>query len=305
MVVVPDTGLKCQALPPEPKPFGWKDTTYDENKNINAFLFNPISPNEIICVVNGDAFGKNKMFNYNILTKQAVYLATLGNYLPQVNKNGWITYSDVTNCVFIIKSDGTGFKQLTFDKRSHDPKWDHTGNYIFYYVEAYFNVKSQLFKIDTSGNLLDAFETELPYSAVFKKSNKVICIKTTGSISTLVMRDLSPPSTETELISGPVYSQPDQIYFDNMCLDNTDENLYWSNSKGIYKCSLASLKVDTLFKNCENMVFDNPIISFKPGELTYSQHVKIPLNSLHLLHRYRAMELNLLNGRSSEIKIFP
>jgi hypothetical protein len=307
VVTVPDTGLKCQALPPTPEPFGWKDTMNDENRNINAFLFNPVNPNEIICVVNGDAFGKNKMLNYSIVTKQANYLATLGNYLPQVNQNGWIVYSDLTNCVFKIKSDGTGYKQLTYDHRSHDPKWDHTGNYIFYYTEAHMtvNVKAQLHKIDTSGYELDVFEQDLPYSAPFKKSNKMICIKIKDNTSVLILKELDPPISEKELISGPVYSKPGQIYFDNMTLDNNDENLYWSNSNGIYRYNLASQHVDSLFKNCPNMIFDNPIISYKAGELTYSQHVMIPLSTISLLHKFRAMEFNIYNGQSTEIRIFP
>jgi hypothetical protein len=304
-VVTNDTGLKCQNLPPTPVPFGWQDSTTDGNKNINSFLFDPINPNGIIYVVNGDAFGLNKLFIYNIISKQANQVGMLSTFLPQVNRKGWIVYSDVNNNIILLKGNRDSSIVLTSNKHNYDPKWDFTGNYIYYYEEAHENINAQLVKIDTAGINKNAFQVDLPYTATFKTSDKIIYIQTNNSTCKLILRDLTPPATETVLISGPTYSKPGQINFDNMTLDNTDQNFYWSNSNGIFRCNLTTLKTDTLLKNCPNIIYNNPIISFTNSELTYSQHIIKPISTYKLLHKYRAMDMNLLTGISTEIKIFP
>lgn len=303
--VIPDTGLKCQNLPPTPEPFGWRDSVIDVNKSINAFLFDPVNPDQIIFVVNGDAFGYNKLFFYTIPTQQARYICTLGKFLPQVNHKGWITFSDVENNIYLIKDNGTQIIALTSNKRSLDPKWDHTGNYIYYYAEPILNIKSQLVKMDTNGTVMNSFATELPHSASFKKTDRLIVLETKNDLASLRLKSLTEPSSERILITGPLYSKPGEIYFNNLTLDNNDEHVYWSNSLGIFRCNLNSLKVDTLFKNCENFIYNNPIVSFKDNELTYSHEVIIPIGSETLLHRYKAMEMNTRSGQTREIKIFP
>src|SRR5688572_13152788 len=85
--------FKCGDLPPEPEQFGWSDSTLDVNNNIKAFFTNPSNADEVIVVVQGDAFGFNKMLNYNLRTKTRKHLANLGQYLPSINMAGWIVFS--------------------------------------------------------------------------------------------------------------------------------------------------------------------------------------------------------------------
>ena len=303
---VPDTGIKCRDLPPTPIPFGWQDSITDPNKNINAFLYDPQNADKIIYVVNGDITGYNKVYSYTIPTKQAKYICTLGDYLPQVNNKGWITFSDVDNNVFLIKNNRDVVIPLVTDKHAHDPKWDFTGNYIYYYQEAHDNVTAQLLKIDTAGLLKSGSFTEQPYSASFKKADKLIYLETKNTVCSLLLKDFSlNTNIDKVLISGPTYSKPGQINFDNLTLDNNDENFFWSNSNGIFRCNLSSLKVDTLLKNCPNLIYNNPIISYKANELTYSEQVISAVNSTTLLRRFKAMELNLLTLQKTEIKIYP
>ncbi len=303
--MVPDTGLKCQDLPPAPIPFGWQDTLPDGNKCINAFMFDPINPNTIIYVVNGDASGYNKLYFYDIPSKQAKYMCTLGEYLPQVNSKGWITFSDVENNVYLIKANSDSLIALTNDKHAHDPKWDYTETRIYYFSEPHDNIPAKMIKVDTDGQFVAEYFVTAPYAATFKKSNTLIVLNINTANCQLIQKDLDLMQSDRVLLSGPTYSKPNQINFDNLTLDKTDENFYWSNSNGIFKCNLSSLKVDTLFKNCQNFIFSNPMMSFKDNELTYSQHVITPLNSLKLSHKFRAMEINLLTRQTTEIKIYP
>ncbi|WP_317896851.1 hypothetical protein [Aurantibacillus circumpalustris] len=305
IVETPVEEFKCEDLPLPPPPFEWIDSLEDGNKNINAFLFDPVNSNKIIMVVNGDALGSNKLLFYDIPSKTAKYIYPLGKYLPQVNNKGWITFSDSQNNIFVVKNSGDSLIALTNDNHAHNPYWDYTGNVIYYFSEGYFNVPPKMMKINVSGNFLLEFEAELPYLATFKKSDKLLTLKVNSNTCDVYYTDFENQSNNRTLISGPVYSKAGQINFDNLTLDKTDENFYWSNSNGIFKCNIASLKVDTIFKTCQNSIYDNPIVSFGDNELTFSLHTIKPLNVFTLYHRYLAMELNTLTGRSVEIKVFP
>lgn len=298
----PESASVCQDLPPAPVPFGWQDTVTDPNKEIIAFLIDPLDPDKIIYVVNGD-FGNNKLFFYNVLSKQTKFISTLGEFLPQVNQKGWITFSDVDNTIFLIKSDS--LIQLTYDHHSKDPKWDVTGNYIYYYKEEYSTYPSHLFKIDLNGNIKVDILIPLPYSASFKKSDSLLVLEVKNNICNIVLKDPDDANTDRILISGPIYSKPGQINFDNLTLDNKDEFFYWSNSNGIFRCNLATLKIDTLLKNCQNSIYNNPIVSFRDNGLTYSHHIITPVSAFKLAHQYKAMEMNLNTMQSIELRIFP
>lgn len=303
-VVIPDNEPVCEDLPPPPVPFGWYDSIPDKNTCINAFLFDPVDANKMIYVVNGDAFGTNKMFFYDIPSKKATFVCNLGNYLPQVNSKGWITYSDADNNVFLIKGAGN-IVQFTTNKHCHNPKWDHTGTSIYYFSEAYFTIKAQLIKVDTANTLQNIYDLDSPHFELLNDGKKIVIVNLGPSTSQVVIKDLVSGDPDKTLLTGPTFSKPGQINFDDLALDKTGQHVFWANSNGIFKCNLSSLKIDTLLKNCPSLIHRNPIISFKGEELTYSQEVVTPESTLRLLHRFRAMELNLLTGQSSEIKVFP
>ncbi|MEI6021720.1 MAG: hypothetical protein WCR21_11380, partial [Bacteroidota bacterium] len=95
-------------------------------------------------------------------------------------------------------------------------------------------------------------------------------------------------------------------YFDNLCLDQNDENAYWSSASGIIKCNINSGKVDTVLKNCDNTKYDNPVFqATKPNSMLVSCHVIKNINAFQLLHTYKAVEYNLLTKEKTEIKVFP
>lgn len=304
--IVVDTNIQCGDLPTAPKPFGWQDTLTDEEKNVNSFVYSPLNPDQLIYMVNGNIFGGyNKLYAYTIPTKQSVLLGYNLNFLPQLNKNGWIVYSDVNSDIFKIKINGDSAIQLSNNQVSDNPKWDYSGNFIYFFQKAKNNVSSQIVRMTKDGVYSASFFSDLPYICPLKTSDKLIYLKAKNNLqATLVLKDLANPS-ERDLISGPIESSPGEPNFNNLCVDNTDEKLYWSNSNGIFSCTLSTLKVDTVFKNCENFIYDNPIISFKANELYYNHHIKKPLSKYKLLHLYKSMELNLVSMQTSEVKIFP
>lgn len=304
-VTIPSPAPPCEDLPPTPQPFGWYDTITDRNKAINTFLFDPSAPNRIMYVVDGDIFGHNKLFFYDVPSKQARFICNLGDYLPQVNTRGWITFSDVSNNVFLIKNNGNTILQFTSNQHALNPRWDASGNYIYFYSEPYANIGAQLQKIDTAGQLKDILQLETPEYALFKKSKKALFVNQENTISRVIVRNLDSTEADKVLITGPAFSKPGQIAFDHLTLDNQDENFFWSNSYGIFRCNISSLKIDTLAKNCENQIYKNPLTSLNSNELTYGLEVITPLNSLRLLHTYKAVVMNLGTGDVTEIKLFP
>ena len=305
IVEVPVEEFKCQDLPLPVESFEWIDSTGVGDKNINAFLFDPINPDNLILVVNGDGFGYNKLQIYNIPTKTVKLLGVLGEFLPQINNKGWITFSDVLNNIHVVKENRDSVIDITTNMHSRNPQWDYTGTFIYYFIEGYFNVPDKLVRVDLNMNYSLDMEAQLPYMATFKKKDKLLSLKTNGNTCDLILTDFENQGNNRVLLNGPTYSKPGQINFDNLTLDKTDENFYWSNSNGIFKCNLASLKIDTVFKNCENSIHDNPIISFVDNELTYSHHRITPISAFVLHHEYKAMELNIATRKSSEIKVFP
>lgn len=302
---IENTLFKCSTLPPPPNPFKWRDSTVDADKNINTFMFNPANLNEVVFVVNGDASGFNKMYSYHVPSKSIKYLASTSNFPPQLNNQGWIVYSNLENNIFKIKTNGDSLSQLTTGFTTQDPKWDYTQKNIYYFQSPYNNVPSQMIEIDMKGNVINSLLLDLPYTAVFRKSDKVIYLKIKENLVTLIQHDMKTQS-ERSLISGPYDPKSESVYFDNLTLDNTDENFYWSNNYGIFKCELASLRVDTLFKSCETVKFDNPVLQpVKPNEVLFSAHLIKSINTFQLLHEYKAIEYNTATKEMTELRIFP
>jgi hypothetical protein len=293
----------CKDLPPTPEPFGWQDSITDPDKNVNAFIINPVNPNQVVIVVNGDMYGYNKMFSYDIPNKQLKYLATISNHLPSVNPKGWILYSTLDYDIYKIKANGDSLTPLVGGHTSEDPEWDYTGNHFYYYNRAFQTVPSQLLRSNANGGTIGGIPIILPYSTPYSKSDKIIFFQPEGKIVSLILHDMVTHE-EKKLISGPYDPKETQSYFDDLTLDLNDENMYWSNKYGIFKCNLSTLKTDTVLKSCPNRMYENPIISFNANEMTVTLHIMTPLDSYRLLHEYKTMELNLLSKEIKETRLF-
>lgn len=296
--------LKCETIPPAPQPFGWTYSTADENKNVKAFFYNPASSNQIYYIVVGDIFGYNKLYLFDLISQTRTYLSEIGDFLPQISSNGWILFNKNDLNIYKIKSNGDSLIQLTSDSFCSDPKWNYTSKSIYYFRVATANQSSQLVELNLKGQQLNGLATELPNSVPSRLSNKVIYLKTVSNKVNVYFKDLTVNS-ETFVTTSAFTSQTKQNDFFNLTLDRRDENIFWSNAKGIFKCNLSTLKTDTLFKNCETLLYDNPIVSTIKDEMTYSCKVTKVLNSTNLSYEYKTYEMNLTTKEIRQIRIFP
>jgi hypothetical protein len=302
-----DTGLGCRDLPSAPQPFGWTDTTIDPNQNIMAFVINPVNPDEAIIVVEGDIYGYNKMYNFHIPTRNNKYLASLGEFPPQVNKRGWILYSNAENNIFKVKTNGDSSTQLTFNKRTFDPKWDYTGKNFYYLETGFSSTPSYLVKRTSTGGFLNHIEAALPNTACFKKSDKILFLKARDTVVTLFQKNLISGKEygyETALLTAS-YSTKAPPYFDDLTVDNNDLYFYWSNTSGVFRHAITGGTTEQILKNCGNYKFINPlIVPSAPDELTVACHFMRPLDSQRMFHEFRPYQVNLSSRQLTWIKLF-
>ena len=305
-VVVPNVPLfPCENIPPPPQPFGWADSTTNEEENLLAFMQNPVNSSEIICLAQGNIGGYNQLFTYDVVNKVRTPLANLGNFLPSISQNGWIIYGSFDNDIIKIKTNGDSATTIMNTKTTLNPQFDGSGNSLFYFQQAYFSIISSVIKTTLTGppngNL---FPADLPYYAPFHNSDEVIYFKPAGTEVTMVRKNLKTQA-EQYLVTGPFDPKGEKFYFEDLCLDRGDKNVFWTNSSGISMMNLSTLKVDTILKNCPNYTYDNPLITFNPDELTCSLHLVKPIGSTVLLHQYKTLQYNLLTKKLSEVRIFP
>jgi hypothetical protein len=304
VVIAVNTGPECKALPPTPVPFGWVDSTADVHKNVNAFFFNPVNPNEVIYVVNGNITGYNKMCCYNIPLKLTTDLAYIGPYIPKINKKGWIVFSSADNNIYTIKTTGEGMRQLTSGNVFFDPQWDYTDTNIYFFRKSFSANPSLIMNMTASGIANNGFDADISNAACFRKKNKIVYLKSVNTLINVVLRDTN--NAETVLYTTSYVPGSGKTPFEDMSMDLDDRYLFWSNTTGIFKFNMSTFKIDTVLKNCPNFIYDNPIVSFQNNnEITVSRHMMTPIQNTFLYHEYKAVEMNLLTKQLNEIKIFP
>lgn len=294
---------ECKSLPAPPDPFGWVDSSQIDDKNVNAFVYNPINANEILYIVNGDAFEQNKIYNYKYISQQRNYLSHCGNYIPQINSNGWMVFNQTDNNIYKIKLNGDSLTQLTTNSLCSDPKWDYTNQFIYCYQSASGISISYLLKMNLQGQIIQYIQLNYPNTVPSKSSNKLYYLKPLNNKIAIYLTDLSL-STETLVLSSDKIISNGQNDFFNLNIDNKEEYLYWTNASGVLRFNLRNQKTDTVLKNCPNYTFLNPMISADAEELTFSCRIYKPYNALVLIREYRTFEMNLNTKEWRELKFF-
>lgn len=304
-VVLPDdtTGLKCGNLPPIPQPFGWHDTTFNENINVISFLYNPINLNELFYITSGDIFAYNKMFVLNLVTQQRSYLSNADKFIPQINNKGWVIFNRADLNIYKIKMNGDSLTQLTFNNRCTDPKWDYSGTCIYFFQKSSIHEESKLIQINTKGQILTTYKMEFENTVPSNKNNKILYLKTSENKLAVFIKDLAK-NTETLIVKSDYDFGLQQNDFLNLSIDNEDETIYWSNETGIYSCKLTTLKKEQLFKNCETLIYKNPVLSIIKNKMTYSCKIIKAINSTDLFYEYKNFEIDLTTKEIREVKIF-
>lgn len=295
----------CKNLPNEPVPFGWNDSTRNGEENVIQFMYNPANSSEVIYMAAGDQAGSNKLYCYNLPRKTRQFLGYCGPYAPSVNKRGWIVFSSIEQNLFKIKSNGDSLTQLSSNNVSHAPSWDYTGNFIYFYQSTFLNVGSQIIKIKPDGQFISTNPIGIPDFACFKTSNSILYQRILNNQSTLVIRDMSTQA-ERALISGTFNPANGATAFKNPVIDNYDTYVYWEHQRGILRCELSSMKIDTVLKNCESVTYSRPVFQIeRPDECYIAVHTRTPLLPFTLIHQYFTVEYKIKTRELRHIVLFP
>lgn len=292
----------CQPIPDPPSGFIWQDSTADVNKNINAYFQNPLNGNEVFVVVNGPQTSSNQLLAVDLITKKTRFITNTDGYLPSINKQGWILFSNLDDHVYKIKVNGDSLTRLNALQGAHDPKWDHSGTHFYYLQDAVATIESRLNYANAEGQVLNGWAQDLAYTAPFHKSNRIIVQVKTADVVTLKIVN-NDSLTSSTLFSGPYDTQNHVSHFRYLMVDENDENIYWSNHLGIFRHNLALGKTDTLLKNCETVMYDRPLPG-GPNELMLSKHTISVLKPVHLFHEFKAAEVDARTGQVRIVNVF-
>jgi hypothetical protein len=294
----------CASIPQGPQPFGWKDSSANEDENVNFFRAQPYKAGEYIYCVNGNIFPQNRMYLYNYSSQQRILLGERDAFLPSLNINGWMVYSKPDKNIYKVKLNGDSLTQLTSGGLYANPQWDPIGKYIYCYQQTTSLSPSYLLKLNASGQTMAAYPTLYPNSVPSKLQDNAYLLTVNNNRLTVILRNLLT-NAETLITASGLTLNGTQNDFFNLCADPKEEFLYWNNTKGILRCNIANKQVDTLFKNCGNITYLNPIISENSEELTFCCKILKPLNSIVLYRAYRSFEYNVINKQWRELDFFP
>src|SRR5690606_10670155 len=92
----------CGAIPDPPTGFTWTDSTTNVNTNIKAFFYNPANSEEMLVITEGDIQGNNRLIRVHLRTRVSTHLGNLGDYLPSINSQGQIVFSDRHGNIFLV-----------------------------------------------------------------------------------------------------------------------------------------------------------------------------------------------------------
>ncbi|MDP1802544.1 MAG: hypothetical protein Q8L81_14385 [Bacteroidota bacterium] len=279
---------------------GWQDTTADKDKDVQKILYNPINSDEVIYIVKSKNY-YNEMYLYNRQTKVTKSIDKSVYTMPSINKFGWLTYCKANFCVYKIKANGDSLIKLT-NSFCNFPRWDYTGDRIFYTQEGFGNTPSRLMIVNKFGVKLDSINGYDGIVGISSNSNKIVLKKSPNY--QLFLKDLNT-GTETTIRYG-------SYNYNNLTFDNNDANVFWWDNNGIYRLNINNLKEDTLVKTCPLKHFlDTPTfelyatnVSPNSNKLTFILRTNKKISTLKLLQEYHALEMDLYTETFDEIKLF-
>lgn len=244
------------------------------------------------------------MYLYNYSSQQRIFLGERDEYLPNLHAKGWMIFSKPDKNIYKIKLNGDSLSQITSGGLYANPQWDPSGNYFYCYQQTTSLSVSYLLKLTSNGQTIASYPSLYPNSVPSKTPDKMYVLNVINNRMVVILKHLVNQSEKLITTSGLPLTG-DQNDFFHLSIDPKEEYLYWSNSKGILRCNLSNLQVDTLFKNCSSITYLNPMISENSEELTFCCKILRPINSLVLYREYRSFEYNLKNHQWRELDFFP
>ena len=292
---------ECKKIPAPPAGFIWQDSLA-KDRNVNAFFYSPVNGEEVIVVINGDFPDSYKLVTVNLRTHAETFLANIDQYLPSVSQQGCNVFSGPDNNIYKVRTNGEGLQQLTFTSGAHDAKWNAAGTHFFYIQDAQGSLPARLNLAKADGGTINSWPLTMTYFAPLHKSNKIIVQERTSNIVTLYLMDLDSNSRK-DLLHAPFDHNNESTPFRNLSVNESDNLLFWSNKTGIFMHDISESRTDTLFKTCETVIYDRPMIG-RLNEITFSKHVISVLEPVYLLHQYIAVEYNVVTKEQREIKVY-
>lgn len=278
--------FKCDTLPPEPG-IGWIDTTSDNSKNIIYWAYNPSNNSEIIYLDNN-----TNLYSYNLSSKTRKYLDNGLMFLPSINKSNWVVYDKLNFTINKIKTNGDSLKQIcTF---GNQPKWDYTGNNIYYFQDNMGANPAIVIKVTKDGQKIDSLPSPRGFHMCFAKNSDKY-IDQIGSGLYLI-----DPTNSQQTFLTPFIG-----FHSHMCFDNEDKNIFWwCQFKGLVKLNLQTKQIDTLVRFCENFLVSRLNISPNSDKLTMGHlQLSVPGSKWKLYQKYDPIEYDLTTKEWRKLNI--
>lgn len=197
-----------------------------------------------------------QIWTYNFSSKKRTFITKYLHYLPDCNNKGWILFSDYRDqCVYKVKTNGDSLIRLT-DSGLGGGHWNYNGTAIYYFSEP----NNMLYKIDENGKKLDsASNIPVQFTAFSRVSDKLYYGKVISGIFSIVCFD-ALKKKETVMTSS--------LPSGSMVIDDREENLYIRDFSTLIKYNIPSKKLDTLGKDCDNLLWTWPSISAGTNKVT-------------------------------------
>lgn len=267
-----DGDQKCDPLPLSP-PFGWNYTTRAKTLNVLKSTYDKVNSN-IIYYLSDDSTGNTYiLWKLNRLTNSKQLLDTKVFGTPQINNNGWLVYYKSDLNLYTIKNNGDSLTKITSIGGYISPIWDNQNN-----VLSFNNNTNCIIKLNKSGQIIDTLETVT--SSAYAKDSLLLYFTASANQQSLILKNIYTNSLKI-IFSNSTPS----VYYD-FFLDNTNSNVYYSNSTGLYKVNLATNSNTKVITSCPRETLLHFSMSLITGKIMATKITSTVISETTIYNQY-------------------
>lgn len=271
----------CEKLPSSP-PFGWNYTTRAKNLNVLKSTFDKINSNIIYYLSDDTANNTYLLWKLNRLTNSKQLLDNKVFGQPKINYNGWLVYYKSDLNLYIIKSDGDSLTKITNSGGFINPVWDNQNNIL-----SFNNSISCIIKLNKNGQIIDTLNTI--NSTVFTKDSLMLYFNSTSSSQNLILKNINSNSLKT------IFSNSTPITYYDFFIDNTNSNIYYSNSEALYKVNLSINSTSKIITSCPKESYLHFSMSEINGNIMASKITSTVVSETTIYNQYDLYEFGAIN----------
>ncbi len=288
---IPGSGedQKCDPLPLSP-PFGWNYTTRAKNLNVLKSTYDKVNSN-IIYYLSDDTTGNAfVLWKLNRLTNSKQLLDTKVFGTPQINNNGWLVYYKSDLNLYIIKNNGDSLTKITSLGGYILPTWDNQNNIL-----SFNNNTSCIIKLNKNGQIIDTLKTIT--SNVYAKDSLLLYFTASTNSQSLILKNIYTNSLKTIFNN----STP-SVYYD-FFIDNTNSNVYYSNSEGLYRVDILTNSNSKVITSCprENLLHFS--MSLITGKIMATKITSTVISETTIYNQYDLYDFETANLKPTLISI--